>query len=259
MATFFKRQNSGEACKPLPGMDAEQTAQYRHFRALLDRNRTALTLTADLEQTYYNNRPFTIQLVERKCDRLFTEVDGMVQSLKEMSGREHGLLSAKLRSLRRFARYELAADKHITTESLTLPLSQIEAHLAKDVGAKAANLALMQRDLALPTPLGFAVTTTAYWMFLHETHLDAEIDEALEQMAADDPSALEATGRKIRSRILETPLPAPIRTALDEAALGLAGEASAVLRLAVRSSAVGEDSEISFAGQYTSVLNVPIG
>ena len=83
---FFKKNVTGDACRPLPKMDAEETARYRHFRALLDHNRAALTLMADLEQTYYDNRPFTIQLVERKCNRLFTEVEGMVHSLSGMSG-----------------------------------------------------------------------------------------------------------------------------------------------------------------------------
>ena len=108
-------------------------------------------------------------------------------------------------------------------------------------------------------PDGFAITTAAYRLFLIETGLAAEIDEALAELSADDPAALEATGRKIRARIMESPLPATIRAAIEEAAGKLANGASSDLRLAVRSSAIGEDGEISFAGQYTSVLNVPIG
>jgi len=64
MALFFKGKKSGDACKLLPTLDAEQTARYRRFRRLLDHNRTALTLQADLEQIYYDNQPFIPQMVE---------------------------------------------------------------------------------------------------------------------------------------------------------------------------------------------------
>lgn len=256
--SLFKKTVSGDACRALPGMDAEQTARYRHFRVLLDHNRVALNLMADLEQTYYNNRPFTLQLVERKFNQLLTEASEMVQSLSGMSGKDYGQLAVVIGGLRRKVQDELAADRHPTTDILTLPLNQIEGHHAKFVGSKAANLALMHRELALPTPSGFAITTAAYWLFLNETGIVTEIDEALAEMTADDPAALDATGRKIRSRIMDTPLPVLIRTALEEAVKKLAGQTSDPMRLAVRSSAIGEDGVISFAGQYTSVLNVPI-
>lgn len=256
--TLFKKTESTDACRPLPRMDAAQTARYRHFRALLDHNRTALTLMADLEQTYYNNLPFTIQGVERMNNLLLAEVDGMVHSLSGMSGNKYERLSTMLNSIRRNARDELAADIHLATDALTLPLDQIKADHDRAVGDKAANLARVQRELSLPTPSGFAVTTTAYHLFLRDTGLSAEIDDALAEMAVEDPAAMEATGRKIRARIMETPLPATIRLAIAEASGKLAGGASSELRLAVRSSAIGEDGEISFAGQYTSVLNVSI-
>ena len=50
-------------------MDAEQKSRYEHFRKLLSHNRTALTTIADLEQLFYDNRPFTLQFVERKIGR----------------------------------------------------------------------------------------------------------------------------------------------------------------------------------------------
>ena len=47
---LFKKWKTGDACELLPTLDAEQTARYRRFRRLLEHNRTALTLQADLEQ-----------------------------------------------------------------------------------------------------------------------------------------------------------------------------------------------------------------
>jgi pyruvate,water dikinase len=225
---------------------------------LLDHNRVALSLMADLEQTYYDNRPFTMQMVERKCARLLSEVESMVQSLSGLSANPHERLLAVLQTLLRYYKDELRPALPPTTDALTLPISRIEADHDRAVGAKAANLARTRRELSLPVPEGFAVTTAAYRLFLLETGLSEKIDDAMAGLVADDPASIESIGREIRALIIESPLPRSIREAIEAAAADLAGAASADIHLAVRSSAIGEDGEISFAGQYTSVLNVPV-
>ncbi len=238
-------------------MAAEQKLRYEHFRKLLNHNRTALTTMADLEQIYYNNRPFTLQFVERKIGMLLTEIDGLIASLSGMSKKDYRDLSGAFNSIRRSIQQELAGDESSSANVLVLPLDRIKKDQVKTVGAKAANLAHMRCELGMPTPQGFAVTTSAYWYFMKETGLIAEIDEHLANMTADDPASLEATGSLIRRRIMETSLPSTIHTAMEKAISELRAENPADLLLAVRSSAVGEDGEVSFAGQYTSVLNVP--
>jgi pyruvate, water dikinase len=254
---FLKMFQSGNACKPLPTMDTEQKSRYEHFRKLLGHNRTALTIMADLEQLYYNNQPFTLQFVERNIGSLLSEIEGLIASLSGMSAKNYQALSGVLNSIRRSIQQELAGDESFLSAPLVLPLDRIKKEHIKLTGAKAANLAHMRGELAMPTPQGFSVTTSAYWYFMKETGLIAEIDEFLANMAADDPTSLEATGSMIRKRIMEQPLPAAILKAIEDAANELTTEKSTDLLLAVRSSAVGEDGEVSFAGQYTSVLNVP--
>jgi pyruvate, water dikinase len=255
---WFKSIKSGDACRPLLAMDSEQTARYKHFRNLLDHNRAALSLMADLEQAYYDNRPFTPQMVERKCERLLSEVELMVQALSGLSSKPHERLSVVLRTLLRYSKDELRPALSPTTDALTLPISRIGAGHDRAVGAKAANLARTRRELGLPVPEGFAVTTAAYRQFLLETGLSEKIDDAMARLVADDPASIEYVGRDIRSLIIESPLPTAICKAMKEAAAELANGAATDIRLAVRSSAIGEDGEISFAGQYTSILNVPI-
>jgi len=74
---LLKMWKSDKVCTLLHALDAEQTARYRRFRRLLEHNRTALTLQADLEQLYYDNRPFVPQVVEKKSLQMLLEVDGM--------------------------------------------------------------------------------------------------------------------------------------------------------------------------------------
>lgn len=250
---FLKMFQSGNDCKPLPTMDIEQKSRYGHFKKLLSHNRTALTTMADLEQIYYNNKPFTLQFVERKIGVLLTEIEGLIASLSGMSKKDYQSLQGVLNSIRRAIQFEMSASDTLSTGALILPLEEITKDQARATGAKAANLALMRCEMAMPTPGGFSVTTAAYWHFMEETGLITEIDEYLANMVPDDPSSIEDTGSLIRKRILEMSLPLDISTAMTEAA----GNLDTNRLLAVRSSAVGEDGEVSFAGQYTSILNVP--
>ncbi len=249
---LFNSKKSSDSCKLLPTLDAEQTGRYRRFRRLLDHNRTALTLQADLEQIYYDNRPFIPQMVERKCRQLLLEVDGMVNALSGMTQKEYEPLFKVLGEIEQSVQEEWPKFDHRPTEPLVIPLDQIQEKHARDVGAKAGNLAHIRRELTLPTPTGFSITTTTYWRFLQETGLAEEIDEMLAELIDDDPARLESVSQTISDRIMKTPLPPEIQAALDDAT----SQFSAVQRFAVRSSAIGEDGEISFAGQYTSVLNV---
>lgn len=249
---LFKKWKSGDACELLPTLDAEQTARYRRFRRLLDHNRTALTLQADLEQIYYDNRPFVPQMVEKKSRQLLLEVDGMVNALSGMTRQDYAPLFGVLGGIEHAIRDEWPHFDHRLEGCLVLPFEDILEEHDRDVGAKAANLAHIRRELGLPTPIGFSITTTAYWRFLQETGLVNEIDDILSELIDDDPLRLESVSQRISDRIMQVPLPFELQKALDTALERF----STVQRFAVRSSAIGEDGEISFAGQYTSVLNV---
>jgi pyruvate,water dikinase len=70
---------------------------------------------------------------------------------------------------------------------------------------------------------------------------------------------LEEASEDIQRAILSTAMPGDLEQEILEAQARLAKECGVEpesLRVALRSSALGEDSELSFAGQYLSVLNV---
>ncbi|MFO7715972.1 PEP/pyruvate-binding domain-containing protein, partial [Desulfosarcina sp.] len=124
-------------------------------------------------------------------------------------------------------------------------------------GAKAVNLARLGRELGLPTPDGFVITTAALDLFMRENRLWETIDDMLADFDPDEAGSGQAC-RRIQDRIQNAPLPKTLVKAIDKACRELAERHGSMPLLAVRSSAVGEDSEASFAGQYTSVLPVAI-
>ena len=72
-----------------------------------------------------------------------------------------------------------------------------------------------------------------------------------------DPKALNAISREIREAILAAPMPEELEEAIFRGYARLAASEGEEVFVSVRSSAIGEDTDVSFAGQYATALNVP--
>ena len=123
-------------------------------------------------------------------------------------------------------------------------------------GAKATNLALIQKFLGAPVPPGFVITARATHLFFQETGLAGPVGERLARLSPEAPELLDEASRAIRDLVLEAEVPAALAAEILQAYQDLEAKTHPNVRLAMRSSAVGEDSEASFAGQYETVLNV---
>jgi pyruvate,water dikinase len=137
--------------------------------------------------------------------------------------------------------------------SLVEPLAQATAH--DEVGGKAHALAQLLA-LGMPVPDGFVLTRTAFERFLDQGGRRRRIDAALASVRSDDLAALHRAAEEVHAIVHEGPLPAEVSESLATARHQQLGSA----RIAVRSSAVGEDSgDASFAGQLSSILDVASG
>ncbi|MEJ2178099.1 MAG: phosphoenolpyruvate synthase, partial [Gammaproteobacteria bacterium] len=100
-------------------------------------------------------------------------------------------------------------------------------------------------------PDGFATTAAAYHAFVENGGLGERINGILNNLDVDNVSQLQVTGAKIRSMVMDHPLPADLEKAIRSGYDKLGGS------VAVRSSATAEDlPEASFAGQQETFLNV---
>ncbi len=119
-------------------------------------------------------------------------------------------------------------------------------------GGKACHLARVSR-LGLPVPPAFVVTNSAFQRFLDENALRPQIEARCREARADSHDSVRRAARGVREIVLEAPLADTLRAAMSaQRERLLAGRT-----LAVRSSAVGEDSaSASFAGQLDSFLDV---
>jgi pyruvate,water dikinase len=211
-------------------------------------NHAVLALIADLQAKTAEGYPFDMASVRAACDQLASDVERLVDALVALSdGRHAGLRAAAARVAAR-VRSKLERPP-IEPGPLAFTLAGIpdDAH---QVGGKALRLGRLARA-GLPVPAGFAVSAYGQRLFLERTGLAPAIAAELAGTSADDMEGLARAGDAIRARVLAAALPPELREALTEHAAHLGPT------LAVRSSALHEDGELSFAGQFDSVLNVP--
>ena len=137
----------------------------------------------------------------------------------------------------------------------TSPVAQLRREDADVYGGKSANLGeLIAAEI--PVPPGFAVGAAALHTFVETTGLEGTVAKALSRASSGDLDAVGAAAKTIGEAMRFAPLPEDLRAELAARYEEL-GRETGVERppVAVRSSAVGEDSEeASHAGQQESFL-----
>lgn len=128
------------------------------------------------------------------------------------------------------------------------------------VGGKNASLGEMYRELrpaGVAVPNGFAVTASAYRLFVRASGAERQIRAILRDLHTSDLHNLQERGKKVRSLLLTLPLPDVLEQAIIRAYRKLEQEFGRNVDVAVRSSATAEDlPDASFAGQQETFLNI---
>ena len=250
---LFKREKS---CRMLTHLSGPLVEKYQHFRAFLCFNRDALNLMAELEQTYYAGTLFTEKAIRAKIQELVETTHRLTETLNKAAQDKYRQLTVVCGTVGQDVQSIFTVAPPAEDGELTVSFEALTQDMLSIAGAKATHLATMGNTLGLRVPHGFVVTAQAFRRFLRESGLKAPIAARLEQIEADSLTELEKASEEIRKLIRETPLPDFLTEAIIGAYRDLEAKTRPGVRIAMRSSAVGEDSEASFAGQYISELNV---
>jgi pyruvate,water dikinase len=238
---------------------AAQLSNFRlyhtEFRKLLSANNSFLETMAELERKLRGEEFLDSGFVKRKSVRAVADVHRMVESLSVISEDRYPLLSMAFDRITGALTSVLEEAGAPTQEELVLQMDTIQGSHSDLVGGKMSNLGEIRNVLGLPAPDGFVVTTAGFRLLLEEGGIQSAIqDELMGALSAGD---VVQVSRGVLDRILSVRVPVRLQAAILDAYDALAVKLGAPPRLAVRSSAVGEDSDRSFAGQFLSVLNVP--
>jgi pyruvate, water dikinase len=228
---------------------------YERFLEILACNDTMLQLIADIEDRLSGRAPFALDTIVRRVRKSALDVFVMVKNLNQISANRHAGLYDALRALDSRLGAITPRPGEDSERPLVVPLETLRAADATTAGAKMARLGEAGATAGVRVPDGFVATSAAFATFMTANEL-WERAERLEGMleTTGGAAALAEACREVEAAVLAAPIPERVAAALLAAYDALAaGRGPAV---AVRSSAVGEDTLASHAGQYRTELDV---
>jgi pyruvate,water dikinase len=256
MVTTLKRAWK-RLTKATPGKtQAELAEKYTHFQTLLSANNQVLTLMADMEEKLSGDYLFDLQYIRAAVSQLNQETAKLVEALNGLGGNRYQGLSEALARISLEVEAVLTHRREIPVAPLVIDFEALDATMGDVVGGKNANLGEVTNRVGLPVPTGFAISTYAYKVFLDHNHLAARLTELLGRWRLDDLDSLARVSEDLKQMILASQVPPALEAAITEAYERLAAREGRRPLVAMRSSAVGEDLTLTFAGQYATYLNV---
>ena len=228
---------------------------FGQFQHVLELNNRILTTIASMHSKLGGGYIFDLQYLRTSERYVVDTVRELLDTFDAMAPGRYSELSGSFRIIREKLAGEL--DRHpVLPDVMAIPFDQIGPKDMDAVGAKSTRLGMVAGSGLAAVPDGFAVTTAAYRLYMEHNELRDVIRRNEEAWSEGTISTNEASGG-IRSRILAGTIPPRLRKSLSREIDALRRKlGDRELRLAVRSSAWGEDGDLSFAGQYESFLNV---
>ena len=231
-------------------------AKYAAYRRLVDANTAALDLMADMQAKATGEYVFDRAYVDDSFAKLGQLSTSVVQNLRELSNGGHKALEGALDRVEREANPSSREGPPPHAGPMVVDLASAGGASLDLVGGKVHKLGEIMTDAGLPVPDGFCVTTAACLLYLQQGDLLPALSEEIKKISLRDKEELSRASRAIKDRVLLARWPEAPARAIMEAYSSLERRSGANVRVSVRSSAVGEDGEFSFAGQFDSALNV---
>ncbi|MCX6543305.1 MAG: PEP-utilizing enzyme [Acidobacteria bacterium] len=237
---------------------ASLSLDYLTFKDLTTSNDELLETIADIECKLEGDTAFGMAYLRNRTVVCATHTYRMIICLDKLSSRRYQELHPAFASMQK--RLEAILDRTRPASPgpprLVYQLSEVDGSSAARVGGKSANIGEIRNRVPLPIPDGFAVSTDAFAAFLDHRRLGNDIRALQLNLEPEDPNGLHEVSQQAQQRIMSSDLPPELAEAILAGYDQLSRTIGYEPRVSVRSSAVGEDGEMSFAGQYTSVLNV---
>jgi pyruvate,water dikinase len=235
------------------------TVLFSVFQKILEYNNQVLEIMAEMGTKLGGAYIFDQQYIDSICNQISDLVFKLIYNLNAMAPKKYLNLYDAFGAINHEIEEELAGRPVIPQAEYTMPYSLITDDFTDVVGAKNANLAQIKNLLGLKAPEGFAITIQAFMAFMEYNRLQTKTD-TLNVLWQKGDASKDKAAEEIRRLVLEGTVP-PLLQKEIHSSLGklYQGVNPEEVMLALRSSAMGEDREHTFAGQYLSLLNEPRG
>ena len=143
--------------------------KYSLFKELLAANTELLNIITDIEEKLQGRQLFGMSYIRSQTTRAVFYSFRMVKSLDVLSGRCYLDLYHVLEKIHNQIKEIVGQKKEHDAPALIMPFADITKEMTDWVGGKSANLGEVQNRAGLPVPKGFAITTSAFDLFLAAT------------------------------------------------------------------------------------------
>ncbi len=229
---------------------------FEKFRELLEYNNQALELMADMGEKLSGDYLFDRHYIESIVDELGQVVYKVVYNLNRITQQKYLELFDVSEKAKAGLQGELNSRFTIPQGEIVYPLASVNGELADYVGEKMATLGEIRNRLGFPVPEGFVISTYAYKRFAEYNGLDRWIEPFTRAELDSDGQNWEEKSKELVGRILQGKIPPEIQRAIQKSLSRVSGGDSPGTGWALRSSALGEDGQSSYAGQYRTLLNL---
>ncbi len=233
----------------------EVQAKFRHFTRLLESHNQIMRLTSDMEEKSQGEYLFDINYIRSSLEQIREQVAIVVPAMIDLGGPSYKPLSERAEEIMLEIEEAVPTWRGIPEDNYAISVDRLNRHRAGSVGSKMAQLGEMKTKLGLTVPDGFAISAWAYKRFIDVNDLQARINRMIESLNITRYQDLVSVSRRIRRFIMAGSIPDDVVNAIQQKYGELMTRCPGK-RLAVRSSAIGEDTLYSFAGQYATYLNV---
>ncbi len=225
-------------------------------REVLHANNTALACIARIQQSLDGETPLGASAVRRLVAGVVTQTHRMVANLNRMTGDRFPEVAERFDALKDDLRRRVEVPPTLQTVGHVASLSSLDASMAEMFGQKSALLGEITRLLPGSVPKAFGTSVHAFWAFMAADHLGERLAEVLAAMPTDSVAGCFEASAQATQLVETARVPDEVAAAIEQGVVAMSGTG---VRLAVRSSALMEGGlEMSFAGQYRSLLNVPM-
>lgn len=239
---------------------AEFKNRYHHFRQLLIHDREVHESMVDMEEALHGDEPFDMHFVRRCVTSAGTATYQMVRRMSALAPGRYDTLEQRLKVIQANILPHISPPAKAGEGPLVIPLSELTRENMDLAGPKMSYLGEAGDSLGVRIPDGFVITAEAYSRFMAHNGLGEEIMRRIQSADLEDSAnpeeALFRLSSSVQQLILSTELPDDVVEAILSSIDAMASNGQR-LRLAMRSSALGEDVPgASFAGQYESQLGI---
>lgn len=251
---FFKSRAKTEEKEKLKELLKEK---YSYFQKVLNSNNHVLSLMADLEEKLSGEYLFDMHYIKTSVQSISEGVEDIIKNLNALSDGKYKVLEQVQKEIYENIEKTLTSKIDIPVTDFVIPIEKLSKDSLTIAGGKIAHLAELKNNLNLPTPDGFVITSYAFIKFLENTQLKGKISEIINSIDINKIEEIERGSREIQELIINSQLPEEIENSIRTAYKELSEKTGKKCMVSVRSSAIHEDSDYSFAGQYSTYLNVP--